>query len=107
MSNAITTVGHDIKVGIEDVFKSVPKVISVLSTAQKDAPAVKNAVLGLVSQFTAPTTAGSAAVASDGTNVIADVATLSAGEAFIEYFERTFLPEVEAVYKEVKQDIAG
>ena len=120
MGNVFETIGHDVKVGAEDVGKGVKagvefaiihpiefciKAEVVLATAIKDQPELKAAVLSLVSQATNVIGDVSSAVADKGLNLKEDTDTLAAAEAFFLYFKSAFIPLMEKVYGEVKADI--
>jgi hypothetical protein len=82
----------------------------------KDAPAAKAAVIGLIQKGESLVTGGAAvgtevaaAAASDGTNIAADAAAVGGveveaqnAESFWTYFKGTFIPEVEAIWKDAE-----
>jgi len=121
MGNVFDTIGHDIKVGAEDVGKGVEEVVEyaivhpvefvvkaekVLTSAIKDQPEVKDAVLGLVKQATGVIGDVATDAADKGINLEADAKTLTDAEAFFTYFKSTFIPLVESLYAEVEADVA-
>lgn len=112
MSNVITTIGHDIKVGVEDAGKAIvdaveflPKAERVIASAIQNQPAIKSAVLDLVKQATTVIGDVGADVASKGIDLASDARTLADAEAFFQYFRSTFIPLVEQVYGEIAADI--
>ncbi len=113
MSNIIVKIGDGIETAATDVVKVVTdsvsflnKAESVIVTAIKDQPAIKAAILQLISQANSVIADGSKAVASDGTNIAADGITITAAEVFFTYFEKTFIPLVESLYYNIKADLA-
>jgi hypothetical protein len=80
-------------------------VIETLNTALKDEPAVKVAVVGLISKIETLTKDGAVAVAADGIDVPDDVATVAAAQTLYAYVTQTFLPAIEAAYKDVEGDV--
>lgn len=120
MGNVFETIGHDIKVGAEDVGKGVKegvefaivhpiefcvKAEAVLASAVKDSPEVKTAILDLVKQATGVISDVAVDIADKGINLTADTKTLTDAEAFFTYFKSTFIPLVESLYAEVKADV--
>ena len=120
MGNVFETIGHDIKVGAEDVGKGVEKGVefaivhpiefcvkaeAVIASAVKDSPEVKTAVLGLVKQATGVIGDVATATAEKGINLADDAKALADAEAFFNYFKSTFIPLVESLYAEVKADV--
>jgi hypothetical protein len=101
VGTVLKTIGTDIVKGVE----FLPKAEKVISSAIKDQPLVKNAILSLVAQGTKIVEDGSVAAAQKGVNLLADAATLADAEAFFAYFRATFIPIVESVYAEVKADV--
>jgi hypothetical protein len=120
MGNVFETIGHDVKVGAEDVAKGVEKGVEygivhpieflikaekVLASAIKDQPEIKDAVLALVKQASGVIGDVSTDVAEKGLNLQDDAKTLADAEAFFTYFKDKFIPLVEMVYAEVKADV--
>jgi hypothetical protein len=120
MGNVFETIGHDIKVGAEDVGKEVEKGVefaivhpiefcvkaeAVIASAIKDQPEVKAAVLNLVKQANGVIDDVATDVADKGINLAADAKTLTDAEAFFTYFKSTFIPSMESVYAEIEADI--
>jgi hypothetical protein len=102
VEKGLETVGHDIVIAVE----FLPKAEKVIATAIKDQPAVKAAVLELIAQGTKVVGDVSTVAADKGINLAADTQALTDAEAFFTYFKNTFIPAVEAVYEEVKADVA-
>jgi hypothetical protein len=112
MSNIMTDIGHDVKVAAVDtahvaekIVGAIPKAIAVLTTALKDEPAVKAAVVALVQAGSKVIADGAIAVAAKGVNLPEDIATVVDAESFVQYFAHTFVPAVSACIKEVEADI--
>ena len=112
MSNVITNIGHDVKVGVEDIAKGVeatvlflPKAARVLDSAIKDQPAVKAAVLELIKQGTTVIGDTATAGAAKGMNLASDAKALADAEQFFQYFRDSFVPLIERIYDEVKADV--
>jgi hypothetical protein len=83
-------------------FEHASQVIETLSTALKDEPEVKTAVVGLVSQIETLTKDGAVAVAAHGIDIPDDLAEVAAAQALWAYVKGTFLPAIEAAYKDVE-----
>lgn len=114
MSNPFELVGHGIKVAavdvehvVVDVVDFLPKAASVIASAIRDEPTVKQAVLDLVKNASAVLTSGTVAVTDKGVDLVADAAVLSAAEAFFGYFKTEFIPLVESIYSEVKAEVTA
>jgi hypothetical protein len=120
MGNVFQTIGHDVKVGAEDVGKGVVKGVefavihpiefcakaeAVLASAIKDSPEVKASILNLVKQAAGVIADVATDVADKGIDLQADTKTLTDAEAFFSYFKSTFIPLVEQVYADVKADV--
>lgn len=114
MSNPLTAVGHavktaavDITTGVVDVFEFLPKAERVFASAIKDQPEVKSAILQLVQRAETVVADTGTAAADQGVNLAADAKTLADAEAFFAWFRNTFIPLVEQIYSEVKQDLSS
>lgn len=83
-------------------FEHSIQVIETLSAALKDEPEVKTAIVGLVSQIKTLTEDGAVAVAAKGIDVPDDLATVAAAQTLFAYVTQTFLPAIEAAYKDVE-----
>lgn len=112
MSNPIQEIGHGIKVAAVDVAKGIEypisflvKAESVITSAIKDQPEIKSAVISLITQAESVIGDVATASAAKGINLASDAKALSDAESFFEYFKSTFIPLVEAVYKEVAADV--
>lgn len=110
--NIITKVGDGIKTAAVDtahvavkLADALPHAAAVLATALKDEPAIKTAVLNLIEQGAKIGADGAIDVASKGTNLVEDAATITDAESFLAYFRGTFVPAVAALYSEVKKDL--
>ena len=119
MSNEFTDIGHDIKVGAEDVGKGVETAVQfaivhpieflaksevVFADVIKDSPTVKTAVLTLIKQATTVIGDTATDVADKGLNLNSDEQTLADAEAFFTYFKNSFIPLIETVYKAISAD---
>jgi hypothetical protein len=109
----VSNIGHGIETAGKDIGKAIvwlpehlDKAIAVLATALKDEPALKTAVLELVQAAGKVIADVGGDVASKGINLSEDIQTVTDVKAFFTYFEDTFLPECEAVVKEIKSDVA-
>ena len=100
MTNSVLTVFEDIGKVIAWPFVHVSRTISILTTTLKDYPAVRTAVVGLVQECGTVAADVEAAAAAAGTNIPADATALAAGQALYTYVTKTFLPAVEAAYKD-------
>ena len=105
-------VGHDIKIAAVDVAHVIEAPISllvkaekVLASAIKDQPDVKAAVINLIKQAETVISDVTIVSASKGLDLASDAKALADAEIFFQYFRSTFIPLVEAVYKEVAADI--
>lgn len=83
----------------------IEKGIKVLDTAVKDQPALKATLTTLLQKGEAIVASGAVDVAAKGLNLAADAATLAQVEDFFMWFKSTVIPEIEAVYNEVKTDV--
>jgi hypothetical protein len=104
IGHALHMAGEDTLHVAEDTVSWLPKVEAVLVEALKDEPAIKAAVLGLVKAGAAVVASGTVAVVDKGANLVQDAATVATAEEFVTYFQETFLPAVEALYKVVVAD---
>jgi hypothetical protein len=120
MSNPFEVIGHGIQQGVEDVGKGIVKGVDVvivqpiqfamhaekvLSTALKDQPIVRDAVIALVNQATTVINDFKTDVSDGFINLRADEKTLKDAEAFFNWFKSTFIPTVEKVYGDVIADV--
>lgn len=122
MGNVIETMGHDVKVGAEDVAKGVEKgveyaiihpieacekAVEVFETIIKDSPAAKTAVQGLIQAGAKAEGDIATAIADKGLDIPVDIAAVTDAESFFGYFKNTFLPEILDVYKDLQSDVSG
>jgi len=119
--NEFEKIAEDVGKVVAWPFDHAAKLIELIDAGMKDAPAAKAAVIGLIQKGESLVTGGAvigaegaAAVAADGTNAAADTAVLvgveteaTNAESFWRYFTGTFIPEVEAIYKDVEQIVDG
>jgi len=121
MANPFEAIGHGIKVGAEDVGKAVVKGVDVaivqpiefvvkaekvISTAIKDQPIVRDAVVTLVQQATTVIDDFKTNVGEGFLNLRADEKTLHDAEAFFNWFKSTFIPKMEQVYGDIASEIS-
>ena len=121
MANPLEAIGHGIKVGAEDVGKTVAKGVDVaivqpiefavkaekvISTAIKDQPIVRDAVVALVKQATTVIDDFKTDVGGDFINLKADEQTLKDAEAFFNWFKSTFIPQIEQVYGDIASEVS-
>jgi hypothetical protein len=121
MGNPFEAIGHGIKVGVEDAGKAVVKGVDVaivkpieftvkaekvISTAIKDQPIVRDAVVALVKQATTVIDDFKTDVGDDFINLKADEQTLKDAEAFFNWFKSTFIPQMEQVYGDIASDVS-
>jgi hypothetical protein len=100
MANKFLTVVEDIGKGIAWPFIHLSRAINILQTTNKDYPQVRDAVVGLVTHVQTVATDFAAAAEADGLNVAADAAELAAALDLFKYCRDTFIPRIEAAYKD-------
>lgn len=105
--NKFERVMVDIGKGIEYPFKHGAQIVELLGMALKDEPALKDAIQGLIAQIGVCTADGVVVISAKGLDLTADLAEIAAAKALFGYVVNTFLPEVEAVYKDMKPEIDG
>ncbi len=106
IGKGIETAGKDVADVVVDMTSFLGKAESVIVTAVKDQPAVKAAILQLISQANSVIADGTKAAALDGVNLAADGVTIADAETFFTYFKTTFIPLVESLYSSIKTDLA-
>lgn len=99
------TILKDIGKGIAWPFVHGAQLLSILNTALRDEPAVKTAVTGLIAQIGMLTAEGSVVISGQGLNITADMAELVAAKALWSYVVNTFLPAVDAAWKDVASEV--
>jgi hypothetical protein len=119
MGNPFEAIGHGIKVGAEEVGKGVVKGVNVtiiepiefavhaekvISTAVKDQPIVRDAIVSLVKQATIVVNDFKTNVSDGFISLRADEQTLKDAEAFFNWFKSSFIPTVEQVYGDISAD---
>jgi len=77
----------------------------VLATTIKNTPELKAELLTLISKSTVLASLIASDVASKGLNIANDLTTLQTIVDTAKYITETFLPTVEAIYKELKDDV--
>lgn len=113
MTNIITTIGHDVKVGVEDAGKAVAypfvhtaQFVKLLGDAMSETPAVKAAIIALVQAGEKIVGDAGGDIATKGLDLTDDLATVTDVQSFFKLFAGTFLPAVTAADKELKADTA-
>ena len=99
--NEVEVIGRDVLNVAEWPFKHLSQLIGTLAAALKNEPQVKTAVVGLISAIESLTADIAADVAANGLNVASDVLTATAAESLLIYVQKTFLPAIEAAYKDI------
>ena len=121
MGNPLEAIGHGIETGAKDVGKAVAKGVDVaivqpiefavkaekvISTAIKDQPVVRDAVMAMVKQASTVIDDFKTDVAEGFINLRADEKTLQDAEAFFNWFKSTFIPQMEKVYGDLSADVS-
>jgi hypothetical protein len=96
MANKTLSVAADLGKVISWPVTHVLKVIEVADQAVVAEPAVKAAIVGLLTKIEQTGADATAAVAADGLNIPADLASASAAGALIGYINTTFVPAIKA-----------
>lgn len=119
MGNPLDAIGHGIKEGAEDVGKAVVKGVDVaivqpiefavkaekvISTAIKDQPIVRDAVVALVKQANTVIDDFNTDVSDTFIDLRADEQTLKDANAFFNWFKSSFIPTMEQVYGDISSD---
>ena len=114
--NEFEKIAEDVGNVVAWPFDHAAKLIDLIKAGMHDEPAAKAALIGLIqkgesllSGGTAVGASVTAAAAADGTNLAADAVAVTAveteaknAETFWQYFKGTFVPEVEAIWKDVE-----
>jgi hypothetical protein len=103
--NIFEKVAKEVGTVIASPFVHTTKIIEILTDVLKDEPTVKTAVVGLIQQIESVVKDATYAASAYGLNMTDDVAEIIAAKALFEYVKSTFLPDVEAVYKDLAVDI--
>lgn len=103
--NIFEKVAKEVGTVIAYPFVHTTKIIEILTDVLKDEPTVKTAVVGLIQQIESVVKDATYAASAYGLNMTDDVAEIIAAKALFEYVKSTFLPDVEAVYKDLAVDI--
>ena len=121
MGNPLEAVGHGIETGAKDLGKAVVKGVDVaivqpiafaikaekvISTAIKDQPIVRDAVVAMVKQANTVIDDFKTDVADTFINLRADEKTLHDAEAFFNWFKSIFIPQMEQVYGDLSVDVS-
>jgi hypothetical protein len=86
-------------------FTHAKMLVELLATTEKDAPAIKQVIVGIVQQFGTIETDVVAAIAQGGVNVITDVKALADIQAFFKFMHASALPQIEQIYTDYKLDL--
>lgn len=100
MTNPFINALEDVGKVLAWPFVHVARVISILTVTLKDYPAVRVAVVGLVSQVETVAADVATAAAQGELNAASDAAELAAALALFNYVKTTFLPAIEAAYND-------
>jgi hypothetical protein len=103
--NAFEKIVVKVGEGIAWPFEHGAQLVEVLTTALKDEPAVKAAIVGLVQQVETVTADGAIAVAAKGIDLPDDIQTAAAAQTLFSYVVKTFIPAVSAAYKDLSADV--
>ena len=103
----IENIGKDIVKVAEFPVTTGGKLVALLKTAQVDGPALVAALDGLVAEGAKVGADLTIEVAADGTNIGEYVAGFNDVKAFFTYFKGTFLPAVEKMIADTKQDFSA
>jgi len=98
MTLRITNILGDIGSVIEWPFVHVARGVSIVTTALRNYPAVRDAIVGLLQKIEAVSTDATAAASQDESNPVADAAEVAAAVAVYQYVKQTFLPAMKAAY---------
>ena len=121
MANEFEKIAEDVGKVVAWPFDHAAKLIELIKAGMQDEPAAKAALIGLIQKGESMVTGGAAvgvattaAAAGDGVNLAADAAAVGAVEAeaanaqtFWAYFKGTFIPEVEAIWKDAEAIVEG
>lgn len=101
IKSAALTTAHD----VEAAIKFLPHAVSLIETALKDEPELKSLIVTLVGNASAVLASMTTAVSSDGLNLAADAAALTAAETFFKWLKGTFIPDAENIYSDLATDV--
>jgi len=108
----VEDVGHDIKIGAEDVGKAVVwlpahlvQAEKVIASVIKDSPVVKADVLTLISKTVSLESLVANDIAAKGLNLQSDMATIQAIEDLVSYVRGQFFTDISTAYKDLKADV--
>jgi hypothetical protein len=98
MTLRISNILGDIGSVIEWPFVHVARGVSIVTTALKNYPAVRDAIGGLLQKIETVATDATAAASQDELNPVTDAAEVAAAVALYQYVKQTFLPALKAAY---------
>lgn len=101
---AVEHLGADVLEGMEWPFKHAPALVALIGDGLKREPEVKTVVITMVQKFEAIGPDALGAYAAKGGNFIEDAAVAEDVKSAFSSFTGTFLPTIEAAYKELKKD---
>jgi hypothetical protein len=100
----IKKIGDKVLSVVEWPFKHGAMLAAIMRDSMKNAPATRDAILGLVQRFEALGPDVLADLASKGLDFRADVQTLADVKALFSYFQTDFLPVVAKDFQELSAD---
>lgn len=103
--NAIEHVAEDVVKGIEYPFSHLAQAIKVISTAIKDQPEIKNAVVILIEKCDAIGVDAMKDIGEKGLNLSDDLDTARKIADLGDYLKTSFFPLVVKVFGEIKADV--
>ncbi len=109
IANVGKDVGKGVVTGVDVVIvrpiEAAVKAEKVISTALKDQPIVRDAVVTLVNQATTVINDFKNNVNDGLFNLRDDEQTIKDAEAFFNWFKSTFIPKMEEVYGDIAADV--
>lgn len=98
MTNTFSTVVTDIGKVLAWPFVHIARLTSIIATALKDWPAIRDALAGLMTQIQTLVADASTAAGDKGLDIDADIIAVQQGAALWKYVVNTFLPAIQAAY---------
>lgn len=102
----VEKVGEDIAKVVTFPFTTGSKLVALLHTAQVDGPSVASAIDGLIQLGSSVALDAGVELAADGTNLPEYLKAGEDAKTFFLYFKQTFLPTVEKLIADSKQDFS-
>lgn len=100
----IKKIGEEVISVVSWPIKHAAMLLAILRDGMKNAPATRDAILGLVQRFEALGPDVLADIAAKGLDIRADVQTVEDVKALFSYFVSDFVPVIEKDYKELSAD---